>query len=448
MSFTGQNKDTDWLNFDFMYREYDPRQGRWLSPDPSGLAAVDPSDPQSWNRYAYVENNPLNFTDPFGLFHRACLSSGCDWGLGGGSPCDMCGGLRGGDDGGPLGANEAANESAWLGSGNIPWYSVQGGNLMLLTGHTFIQGLCPPGSQCGAENFGTFVPDWTNLGAIGNGSSGGDSWAVSNAANNGMYFAGVLPPGMNGPAIYAKWATRGRPPTNLPNPQNPIWPQGAPPEVNPPVLPSDVPWYKAIPALLMELLDGIQNISVPVMVDPCLTNPGLRCGLMRLLRHDFRSFAGMDTAHFERIAELRDSGRLEDAIRESQVLLTETTDANEKASILTGVHVFYCTLGRLKEARQTLGQLKQVHISEPEVLLNAEFCEPTLLIQEGRYEEGLSAFVAMLDRHSEAFKEERFRYLYEDIQCRRALTLVGLSRFKEALPTLRRHLFFLQPGDG
>jgi tetratricopeptide (TPR) repeat protein len=163
---------------------------------------------------------------------------------------------------------------------------------------------------------------------------------------------------------------------------------------------------------------------------------------MRLLRRDFWSFAGMDTAHFERIAELRDSGRLEDAIRESQVLLTETTDANEKASILTGVHVFYCTLGGLKEARQTLGQLKQLHISEPEVLLNAEFCEPTLLIQEGRYEEGLSAFVAMLDRHSEAFKEERFRYLYEDIQCRRALTLVGLSQFKEALHTLREAVYF------
>jgi hypothetical protein len=97
------------------------------------------------------------------------------------------------------------------------------------------------------------------------------------AANNGMYFAGVLPPGMNGPAIYAKWATRGRPPTNLPTPQNPIWPQGAPPEVNPPVLPSDVPWYKAIPALLMELLDNM-NIDIPVMVDPCLMAPSAQCG--------------------------------------------------------------------------------------------------------------------------------------------------------------------------
>jgi uncharacterized protein RhaS with RHS repeats len=41
--------------------------GRWLSPDPAGLAAADPANPQSWNRYAYVLNNPAAFIDPLGL---------------------------------------------------------------------------------------------------------------------------------------------------------------------------------------------------------------------------------------------------------------------------------------------------------------------------------------------------------------------------------------------
>ncbi len=41
--------------------------GRWLSPDPAGVNAVDPTNPQSWNRYAYVLNNPLSNTDPTGL---------------------------------------------------------------------------------------------------------------------------------------------------------------------------------------------------------------------------------------------------------------------------------------------------------------------------------------------------------------------------------------------
>jgi hypothetical protein len=41
--------------------------GRFLSPDPAGMQAADLEFPQSLNRYAYVWNNPLSFTDPSGL---------------------------------------------------------------------------------------------------------------------------------------------------------------------------------------------------------------------------------------------------------------------------------------------------------------------------------------------------------------------------------------------
>jgi RHS repeat-associated protein len=51
----------------FPERHYESGQGRWLSPDPAGLAAVNASNPQSWNRYAYVSNSPLNAVDPLGL---------------------------------------------------------------------------------------------------------------------------------------------------------------------------------------------------------------------------------------------------------------------------------------------------------------------------------------------------------------------------------------------
>jgi RHS repeat-associated protein len=52
---------------DFPFRKYHATQGRWISPDPAGLAAVNPANPQSWNRYAYVMNNPLAMVDPLGL---------------------------------------------------------------------------------------------------------------------------------------------------------------------------------------------------------------------------------------------------------------------------------------------------------------------------------------------------------------------------------------------
>jgi RHS repeat-associated protein len=44
-----------------------PNFGRWLSADPIGVKAVKLDDPQTWNMYAYVRNNPTTLTDPTGL---------------------------------------------------------------------------------------------------------------------------------------------------------------------------------------------------------------------------------------------------------------------------------------------------------------------------------------------------------------------------------------------
>ncbi len=74
-SFTGQNQDTVPGSttglYDFLFREY-AQYGRWISPDPAGMAAVNPANPQSWNRYAYVLNAPTGLIDPLGL--DTCLA--------------------------------------------------------------------------------------------------------------------------------------------------------------------------------------------------------------------------------------------------------------------------------------------------------------------------------------------------------------------------------------
>ena len=67
VQFTGQIHDSATGLDNFKARYYSPMLGRFLTPDPAGAAAVDPNDPQTRNRYAYVNNSPLAATDPLGL---------------------------------------------------------------------------------------------------------------------------------------------------------------------------------------------------------------------------------------------------------------------------------------------------------------------------------------------------------------------------------------------
>jgi RHS repeat-associated protein len=118
-SFTGQDEDTVQGLADFMFREYsDQQQGRWISPDPAGLKAVNPMNPQTWNRYAYVANNPLSVTDPSGLI-RCPYHMGGIYNFGKGFYCNGWG-------------LEGYQEDAWTGSTTnmfgAPWTCVVDGS--------------------------------------------------------------------------------------------------------------------------------------------------------------------------------------------------------------------------------------------------------------------------------------------------------------------------------
>jgi RHS repeat-associated protein len=65
--YTGKERDTESGLDYFGARYYASSMGRWMSPDPSGLYFADPTNPQSFNLYGYVANNPLTNADPTGL---------------------------------------------------------------------------------------------------------------------------------------------------------------------------------------------------------------------------------------------------------------------------------------------------------------------------------------------------------------------------------------------
>src|SRR5437762_705609 len=48
------------------WRKYENLSGRWTSPDPYN-GSISVIDPQSFSRYHYTDNDPINFVDPTGL---------------------------------------------------------------------------------------------------------------------------------------------------------------------------------------------------------------------------------------------------------------------------------------------------------------------------------------------------------------------------------------------
>ena len=72
--FTGKERDGESGMDYFGARYYSSTIGRFMSPDPSGLAYIDPANPQSLNLYSYALNNPLRMIDPSGL--TACFYGG------------------------------------------------------------------------------------------------------------------------------------------------------------------------------------------------------------------------------------------------------------------------------------------------------------------------------------------------------------------------------------
>ncbi|HEY1629800.1 MAG TPA: RHS repeat-associated core domain-containing protein, partial [Rhizomicrobium sp.] len=75
--YTGHEEMPDVCLVNMNARIYDPSIGRFMSPDD---VVSGPYNGQNWNRYTYVDNNPLSYTDPTG--HMVACTGSCfnyDW---------------------------------------------------------------------------------------------------------------------------------------------------------------------------------------------------------------------------------------------------------------------------------------------------------------------------------------------------------------------------------
>jgi RHS repeat-associated protein len=204
--FAGLDHDYSTSTDHAQFREYTPVLGRWFSPDPY-YGSYDITNPQSMNRYSYVLNNPLASVDPSGLEAVAggsdcgndpiCQQSGGGGGGGGGCAVDdsSCAGggigydpFYGGYGGGILGTLAASEEAQWLGSGSIPWYMVQGGELMLMVADPmwYLPNPNYNGNDPNSQLIGTVaqVPQWLDMGTVGS-TTGSETYSFFGPISGG-----------------------------------------------------------------------------------------------------------------------------------------------------------------------------------------------------------------------------------------------------------------------
>src|SRR5271166_543028 len=127
----------------------------------------------------------------------------------------------------------------------------------------------------------------------------------------------------------------------------------------------------------------------------------------------------MDKARFENTVALRDAGRIEDAIQEFHLMAAAVSDADDKAALMINEHECYCSLGRLKEAKAILADIRKVGFNNNVVRLIVDYGEACMAIQTGDLKGGLARLDQVLHEHPGSIQDSHFRYLYEGIQQRR-----------------------------
>jgi RHS repeat-associated protein len=124
LHFTGKERDSESGNDYFGARYYASSMGRFMTPDPSGLDYADQTNPQSFNLYGYVQNNPLVNIDPDGLDCIYAQDSGSARIQTG--DCTNAGGKD--DDG--VYVNGTVNSATQDNNGNVTSYSTDSGSFL------------------------------------------------------------------------------------------------------------------------------------------------------------------------------------------------------------------------------------------------------------------------------------------------------------------------------
>jgi tetratricopeptide (TPR) repeat protein len=145
----------------------------------------------------------------------------------------------------------------------------------------------------------------------------------------------------------------------------------------------------------------------------------------------------MDQARFENAVAMRNSGRILAAIQEFQAMQEETTDANEKSALMLNEVRCYAELGQVVDAERILRRIRELVPDDVEAGFNVDFMAACVEAQGGHYEQAVRQFQTLLEEYVELLQIPDYRDFYEDIQQRRAFSMMHLRKYEDALPILK-----------
>lgn len=152
----------------------------------------------------------------------------------------------------------------------------------------------------------------------------------------------------------------------------------------------------------------------------------------------------MDWERMQTAISLKDSGRFDDALAEYCELSKLASTADENVAALTGKLNCLLHLGRVEEARKCLTNIKEFlpGTTDPEFHVNVKFVESCTLESEGLIQEALNLLNEMITDDSDLLNLAENRDLYEEVQVRRAILLLGLDQLRKAKPLFEEALSF------
>lgn len=150
----------------------------------------------------------------------------------------------------------------------------------------------------------------------------------------------------------------------------------------------------------------------------------------------------MKNSCIQNAVESGDPRLAKEALTQIDLLLPQTKDPNERGYLLFSKSSCFGILRDFATAREQLNLALQEQPADIDTKLTFEFHQGLLYQHEGEYLKALEVFEGLLLHYGESLTRPEVRFMYEDIQQRRAFLSVTLERFKGAIPLLMEILSF------